>query len=306
MNQKHLFIIDHLENLNLKLDSTVRMAFCLDKKGCDVYFSFPDELKWEKEALSPVMAVYKCIFDSSPKDFNLSQPIFMNIENFYGVYLRKDPPFDNNYLSLTWLLDSLPQVHNKPRALRQFNEKLSISFFPEFCDKWLVTQKTEDIYDFCLKFCSGDAIVKPLHFHGGQGVFRLKLDDPQTQVIFERDKKQQFYIVQPFNADIFNGEIRAFTLAGIPIAWCLKKPAPNEFLANTSKGATCHPYHPTEEIYEMAKKIASTLFSQGILFSGLDIIGNKISEINITSPRLLSLDPDDLSYYNQIAEYLIR
>ncbi|MFK7823389.1 MAG: hypothetical protein AB8G05_04500 [Oligoflexales bacterium] len=315
MHQKHLFIMDPLDKLNFKLDSSLRMASELSRLGHQCYFSVPIDLSWNSIAGRPFVKAASMEFeDFEPASVDLNSKQAYPMDEFSGIHMRKEPPFDMNYMSITWLLDAVgqkTQVFNAPSALRSFNEKLGIMQFPEDIGPALASFDPAEILEFIKNSCNGDAIIKPLDLYGGRGIFRINLVEISEQQAFERlqeasQKGHQMRLTQPFNQLIYEGEVRVFTIGGKALAWSLKKPSPGEFMANTSSGATIHAYKPSEALSKKVERIASTLLTKGIPLLGFDIIGDLVSEINITSPRLLQAPEDDRNYYGFIASWLAQ
>lgn len=311
MGQTHLFIIDPIEKLNLNLDSSLRMAYCLHELGHRIFIADSEELYWDIKQKSATAKVRQITFEGSLRALNVVHTTDMTLAEMSAIHMRKEPPFDQGFLTTTWLLDSAKatsKVINDPKALRTLNEKLAIFQFPEYTTEALVSKNVEMLLEFCQNHCQNDAIVKPLDLFGGKGIFRIQLNkesvsDLRTKLQIATANNTSFRLIQPFNSDIFFGEIRVFTMAGKPLAWCLKKPAEGQFFANTSAGATLHPFEPSKQLIEMATNIATKLLEEGVYLAGLDIIGDKLSEINITSPRLLTANTDELPYYRNIAKW---
>lgn len=313
MHQKHLFIMDPIEKLNFKLDSSLRMASELSRLGHQCYYSAPMGLSWNSTLGRPFAKTAAMRFDNfKPDSIQLSSSEDLNLDSFAGIHMRKEPPFDMNYISITWLLEAVgPQtkVFNAPQALRSFNEKLGIMQFPDAIGPALASCDPLQMLGFVKNTCNGDAIIKPLDLYGGRGIERLNLkdvDEGKGLEILNKATSQgtQMRLLQAFNHHIFEGEIRVFTLAGKALSWCLKKPSPGQFLANTGAGASIHPYQPSKSLAEKVEEIAGKLLLQGMPLLGFDIIGELISEINVTSPRLLQASEDKNDYYFQIATWL--
>ena len=317
MSQSHLFVMDPFAKLNLKLDSSLRMALSLTKAGSKCYFTTQNQLGWNSKSKFAHSRCAEIIFDSS----DASSARLGNFESrglsfFNGIHMRKDPPFDLNYVASTWLLDAVPEntkVFNNPEALRAINEKLSIFLFEDYADKALLSANPEEILDFLITDCNGEAIIKPLDLFGGKGISRLKATNESekaqvlSQINNETDNGMTQKLVQPFNHKIFDGEIRAFTAGGESISYCLKKPKEGDYLANTGSGATLHSYKPSEKIEKMILDVSKKLMEHGVFLAGYDIIGDYISEINITSPRLLLSDNESSEpYYDKVASLMIN
>lgn len=316
----HLFVMDPLSTLNLALDSSLRLAHELDRRGQPCYLATIDQLsRSSRDGISGARCA-RLRFGAAVTDVTLEPPARRLFREFRGVHMRKDPPFDLAYIEATWLLDlpkeqpNRPKVFNAPAALRSINEKLAIFDFPEFCRPALVSAQPDEIEDFILTECHGDAVIKPLNLFGGRGVERLTAP-AKTQMNTNPSFLEKIRVltnngtaarlIQPFDDAIFTGEVRAFAVGGKPLAWCLKKPAPGNFLANTRAGATLEPYAPSAREVESVTKAAARLLDQGVSLVGFDLIGGFISEVNITSPRLLQAADDKRNYYSDMAHWII-
>ncbi len=319
MSQKHLFIADPLEGLNLPLDSSLRMARALAARGHRVFFTTIQDLSWRSDKGAASARSVEATFAGEGLRPALSAKGLHSLSEFQAIHMRKDPPFDMTYIEATWLLDSVASkvhIYNHPEALRNFNEKVSILMFPNDIRPALVSSDTAEIIDFIAKDCAGDAVIKPLALFGGRGVERIRIGpngmaegDAAKWIATVTCEGREKRIVQPFDERVFSGEVRAFCMGGEPIAWCLKKPAPGEFLANTRAGATLESYKPGAEELARVKNVASRLALMGVQVVGFDLIGGFISEINLTSPRLLLPAGDvatEQAVYERIALWLER
>lgn len=317
--QTHLFIIDPLEKLNLKRDSSLRMAYELSRRGHRLYVADTSDLSWLAHAAGPGVRARPLYFTEKEavqgaESAWTGEGQLCQLSHFHGVHMRKDPPYDLDYIAATWLLDAVgPQtrVFNAPSALRNFNEKLGILRFPDAIQPALVSADPEELLRFAAEQCGGDAVVKPLDLYAGRGILRLKVakgaeQKARAQLEEALAAGTRLRLIQAFNPDIYSGEVRAFTLGGKPLAWCLKKPAPGEFLANTAAGASLHPFIPSPSLVDRVTKIATELLREGVSLCGFDLIGDFVSEVNITSPRLLKADEDNSPYYAEIACWLER
>ena len=309
MSMSHLFVIDPLESLNLPLDSSIRMMFEVSKLGHQIFYCTPTQLYWSNTQASAEAHCTQLKFKDQATDFVVQQHrVVRALKTFSAIHMRKDPPYDMDYIATTWLLDTaLPttRVYNSPHALRQYNEKLSILKFPRDCHQALVTSDPDALFQFAHDQAGGDAIVKPLTLFGGRGVERIQLSSGEEQVrkklVKLTSQGTSMRLIQPFDPAIFVGEVRAFTAFGEPVAWCLKRPAAGNFLANTRAGATLEHYKPSHTEIERVSRVAKTLIKDGVFFIGFDLIGGYVSEINITSPRLLRSPDDSGNPYGQIA-----
>lgn len=314
---RHLFVMDPLESLNKELDSSLRMAFELSALKAEVYTCEPRHLAWpsrvcragEGEEPGPTAHVRLLSFKGDATTFTALPPAVMRLKDFQAIHMRKDPPYDLDYIAATWLMEPAgagTKIYNAPSALRRFNEKLAILHFPADIQPALVSADPKELLAFVETVCKGDSILKPLTLFGGRGVLRLKStpqcrDATLASLRSETADGTRLRLAQPFDAAIFQGEVRAFTAFGEPIAWCLKKPAEGQFLANTRMGAVLMDYKPSKVEEERVRRVAQSLLRDGVTFIGFDLIGGFLSEINLTSPRLLLPPGDTRNPYRTIA-----
>lgn len=309
MTMRHLFILDPLNEKTLEIDTTLQISYALFQHGHEIYFAdTPDLATISGQQTS--CRTRRVMFGKQAIDVSIEeQGIRRPLDDFFSaVHMRKDPPFNLGYLAATWQLDRVKTpVFNRPQALRQFNEKMAILAFPDYTAKSLVSRDCQLIIDFISEQLQGDAIVKPLVMYGGAGVFRLH-NLPSSTIKELLSVAIDFYktplIVQQFMPQIFDGEVRAFCAFGEPVAWALKLPVAGQYLANTAHGATIKNYKPsTSELAEITT-VAKQLLAQGIYFVGFDIIAGRITEINVTSPRLLLPANSEETPYESIAQLL--
>lgn len=312
----HLFIIDPLASLNLALDSSLRMMFALtDVADHQIWICETKDLFWHSQHGSAACRASRLSFEGGPEQPKVEETTVKKLGFFRAVHMRKDPPYDLDYITITWMLSSAPKttrVYNSPEALRSWNEKLLLFHFPKQVKPALFSSNVDDIIRFIKENAAGDGIVKPLHLFGGRGVERVTVkntaDEAAAKTLLQTmtENGKSARLVQAFDEGIYEGEIRAFTAFGEIIAWCLKKPASGEFLANTRMGATLHPYKPTAEEEKRVKDVARELAAMGMPIVGFDVIGGYISEMNITSPRLLQAPEDACNYYKKLAELFAK
>ncbi len=309
MAPSHLFLIDPLESLNRDLDSSLRLMFELKASGHEVLVAEPRQLAWHSGTTGAMARCRPLTFKGDAKTFAPGEPENRHLPSFSAIHMRKDPPYDMEYIATTWLLDTATRttrVYNAPSALRTYNEKLAILRFPAETKPALVSSNAGELMRFVEKEAKGDAILKPLTLFGGRGVERLELakgkELVEAKLQEETAKGTQLRLIQGFDKAIYEGEVRVFTAFGEPIAWCLKKPASGNYLANTRAGAVLSSYEPTKAEVDRVTRVARTLLAAGVVFIGFDMIGGYLSEINITSPRLLTPPGDKKPYYRQLAK----
>jgi glutathione synthase len=311
---RHLFVMDPLESLNRALDSSLRMGFELARLGHEVHACEPRQLAWPSGGTGPTANARRLHFQDSAVEFTIGTPKAIRLKEFQAIHMRKDPPYDMDYIAATWLMEpAMPEakVYNAPAALRRLNEKLAILRFPEDIHPALVSADPAELLAFVETVCQGDAVLKPLTLFGGRGVMRLKVADSSKEAVratlaAETADGTRMRLAQPFDPAIFKGEVRVFTAFGEPLAWCLKEPAEGQFLANTRMGAVLKAYTPTQEEEERIRRVAQSLLRDGVTFIGFDLIGGYLSEINLTSPRLLLPPGDTRNPYRTIATMIQR
>ncbi|HEY9100886.1 glutathione synthase [Chitinimonas sp.] len=211
------------------------------------------------------------------------------LASFDAVLMRKDPPFDSEYLYATHLLEHAERqgarVFNKPRALRDYNEKLAILRFPEFTAPTLVSSREDDIRAFLAE--QGDVVLKPLDGMGGTGIFRLRPEDPNIGSILESQTRNGSVtlMAQRYLPAIKDGDKRVLLIGGKPVDWCLARiPKAGETRGNLAAGGTGVARPLSEADRTIAESLGPRLVAEGLLLVGLDVIGDKLTEVNVTSP----------------------
>jgi glutathione synthase len=208
------------------------------------------------------------------------------------VLMRKDPPFDMEYVFATYLLERAQRagawVINDPRSLRDANEKIFALEFPDCTPPTLITRRVSDIRAF--QDTQGDTILKPLDAMGGANVFLLRRGDPNLTVMVEAltDRGRRFCMAQRYIPEIRDGDKRVLMIDGAPVPYCLARiPAPGETRGNLAAGASAEGRPLTDRDRWIADQVGPELRARGILFAGLDVIGDYLTEINVTSPTCI-------------------
>lgn len=228
--------------------------------------------------------------DNNPNSwFELGPEIEKPLAELDVILMRVDPPFDMDYIYSTYLLEQAEAegvlVVNKPQSLRDANEKLFTAWFPECCAPTLVTSQTTRIRQFLGKH--EDIIIKPLDGMGGASIFRLKKADHNLGVVLETmtDHGKKLAMVQRFLPDIKHGDKRILIINGKPVPYGLARiPAKGETRGNLAAGGTGEGRELSDRDRWLCEQIGPTLVEKGLLFVGLDVIGDYVTEINVTSP----------------------
>ena len=287
-----LFIADPLESFKIYKDTTFAMMREAQRRGHRVSACEPMDISWRTGG--KVMAKMRHItltpdadawFEADAARTGAAQALAA----FDAVVMRKDPPFDSEYFYATHLLEQAERegakVFNKPRALRDHPEKLAILEFAQFSGPTLVTRSATDIKRFHAEH--GDIILKPLDGMGGMGIFRVKADGMNLGSITETLNKNgaASVMVQKFLPEIVKGDKRVLVIGGKPVPFCLARiPQGNEVRGNLAAGGLGVAQQLSPRDLEIAEAIGPVLAARGLLLAGIDVIGDHVTEINVTSP----------------------
>ena len=282
------FVADPLSSFKIRKDSTYAMMVEAAKRSHDLYFVPQEGLMWrggrvigEMSRLTLAGGKDPWYLTAPPKDTPLAE--------FDVVLMRKDPPFDAEYVASTWLLELAQKdgtkVFNDPRAIRDHSEKLSIAKYPQFSPPTLVTRLAGQLQEFI--DTHRDVVLKPLDGMGGESVFRVASNDPNRNVIVEtlvRDGAKSV-MAQRYIPEIREGDKRILLIAGKAVPHCLARiPKPGETRGNLAAGGTGVAKPLSRRDLEIANALGPELARAGLLLVGLDVIGDYLTEINVTSP----------------------
>jgi len=286
---KLLFITDPLESFKIYKDTTFAMMREAQRRGHTVAVCLPQDLVWQRG--SQVTArVQDIVLTGDSTNWFQAQPLrSAALTAFDAVLMRKDPPFDSEYFYATHLLEQAERegarVFNKPRALRDHPEKLAIMEFSQFIGPTLVTRDPRDIQRFHAEH--GDIILKPLDGMGGMGIFRVGPDGLNLGSITETLNRHgaQSVMVQKFLPEITEGDKRVLVIGGKPVPFCLARiPQGSEVRGNLAAGGKGVARALSARDWEIAEALGPVLHSRGLLLAGVDVIGDCVTEINVTSP----------------------
>ncbi|QIK39251.1 glutathione synthase [Caldichromatium japonicum] len=291
MNQRIGFVMDPIGSIQIKKDSTFAMMLAAQRRGWSLwYLEIGDLVLRDGEARGWMRPVEVC--DDPLNWYRLGDPVQRPLAWLDVLMMRKDPPFDIEYVYATYVLDWAKQagclVVNDPQSLRDANEKVFIHAFPHCAPPTLITRQAQDIYRFQAEH--GAIVIKPLHGMGGASVFRLLPGDPNLNVVIETltDRGRAFCMVQRFIPEIEQGDKRILLVDGEPVPYCLARiPAPGETRGNLAAGARGEARPLSARDRWIAEQVGLKLRARGVLFAGLDVIGDFLTEINITSPTCI-------------------
>jgi glutathione synthase len=282
-------VMDALADIKYAKDSTLAMLLAAQARGCELsYLEQPDLSLRDGRAFGRMRPL---TVRADPADwFALGAPHTEPLEALGCILMRKDPPFDMEYIYTTYILERAEErgvlVVNRPQGLRDMNEKVYTAWFPQCCAPTLITRDMGDMQAFLREH--GKIVCKPLHGMGGRSIFVIARDDKNTNVIFETltEYGQRFAIVQRYLPEIVTtGDSRVLLIDGEPVPYALARmPSAADHRGNLAAGATGIGRPLEERDRWLAAQIGPVLAAKGMLFVGLDVIGGYVTEINVTSP----------------------
>ena len=286
---KLLFITDPLENFAIYKDTTFAMLREAQKRGHTLAVCQPQEVMWVSGSVVQAQVRDIVLTGQQSPWFSAQPQRSAALADFDAVLMRKDPPFDSEYFYATHLLEQAERegakVFNKPRALRDHPEKLAIMEFAQFIGPTLVTREAADVRRFHDEH--HDIILKPLDGMGGMGIFRVGPEGMNLGSIIETLNQggAQSLMVQKFLPEIVDGDKRVLIIGGKPVPYSLARiPQGSEVRGNLAAGGKGVAQPLSARDYEIAHALGPVLHSRGLLLAGVDVIGDYVTEINVTSP----------------------
>lgn len=284
-------VMDPIAQVKVAKDSSMAMMLEAQQRGYEIYYMQMNDLYLDRGQARASTQKIK-VFDNPQHWYELSDPQDIALSELDAVLMRKDPPFDTEYIYATYILERAEVegtlIVNKPQSLRDCNEKLFTAWFADLTPRTLVTRNASQIRAFHQEL--HDIIIKPLDGMGGSSIFRIKENDANVGVIIETltNHGQQYAMVQEYMPEIVDGDKRILIVNGEPMPYCLARiPAQGETRGNLAAGGrgVARPLSPTDKL--IAETIAPELKKRGLYFVGLDVIGDKVTEINVTSPTCI-------------------
>jgi glutathione synthase len=282
-------VMDPIESIKPAKDSTLAILLAAQVRGWQLFYAEQKDL-WLRDGiawgrLSPLQ-----VFDDPGAWFTLGTPQSARLGDFDAILMRKDPPFDTEYIYTTYILDrAMSQgalVCNRPQGLRDMNEKVYTAWFPECCPPTLISRDLQDMSEFLREH--GKAVCKPLDGMGGRSIFVLEQGDKNRNVVFETltDYGRRYAIVQRYLPEIVTaGDCRIILVDGEPVPFALKRvPTADDHRGNLAAGARAESRPLNERDRWLCSQIGPKLKAAGMIFVGLDVIGDYVTEINVTSP----------------------
>ncbi|AHK18333.1 glutathione synthase [Yersinia similis] len=281
-------VMDPISSINIKKDTSFAMLLEAQRRGWELHYMEMGDLYMrggDGRARTRLLNVKQ----DKESWFSFGAEQDLPLYDLDVILMRKDPPFDTEFIYATYILERAEDkgtlVVNKPQSLRDCNEKLFTAWFPELTPDTLVSRSKDHIRKFHQEH--GDIILKPLDGMGGTSIFRVKQGDPNLSVIIETltELGSRFCMAQNFLPAIKEGDKRVLVVDGEPVPYCLARiPAQGETRGNLAAGGRGEARPLSESDWEIARTVAPILKQKGLIFVGLDIIGDRLTEINVTSP----------------------
>jgi glutathione synthase len=280
------FQMDPIERINITGDSTFALMLEAQKRGARLFYYLPQDLFLRDGCVHATGHSIR-VADEPGRHFEILDTQTVDLSRFDTVFLRQDPPFDMAYITTTHLLARLPSstlVINNPASVRNSPEKLFVMQFPALMPPTLITRSLDGLKAFRAEH--KDVIVKPLYGNGGAGVFRLKEDDTNAASLVELFQSvfREHFIVQKYLPDVRKGDKRIILVDGEPAGAVNRVPAADETRSNLHVGGRPEAAPLTNRDLEICAAIGPELKRLGLIFTGIDVIGDYLTEINVTSP----------------------
>ncbi len=284
-------VMDPIDSINIKKDSTFEMIWQAQLLGWDVEYLEMNDLSIDN-GIAYGDARSLSTYQNPEHWFDLAASRRIKLGDLDAILMRKDPPFDMEFVYSTYILELAEQqgalVVNSPKALRDCNEKAYCAWFPEVCPDTIITRKSSDFRAFLAKH--DDIIVKPLDGMGGASIFRVQTDSPNIGVIIETLTKHEsvYAMAQRYMPEIVDGDKRILMVNGEPIPYVLARiAAKGETRGNLAVGGRGVAQAISETDRHIASIVGPELVKRNIMFAGLDVIGDRLTEINVTSPTCI-------------------
>ncbi len=284
-----LFIMDEPEKINIDRDTTFAFMIEAQSRGYQVAYTRREWIWHQGGITCAKWQPARVERQAPPEHLVLGEFQTGPVEDHSVCFVRTDPPFDMRYVELTWLLDVVDPkrtlIINAPAGIRAASEKLYTPHFPELTPETLITRDMEKIERF-IEAQGGKAIIKPVDLMGGYGVFKLDAEDPNRRALLEvsTEEGRKLVVVQAYIPEAPEGDKRVLLIDGEPHGAVLRIPPEGEHRGNIHVGAATVPAKIDDDDLRICRALAPFLKRDGIVFAGIDVIGGKLTEVNVTSP----------------------
>lgn len=284
-------VMDPIQSINYKKDTSLAMLWAAQDRNWELFYMEPKDLYLE-DGIAKASCKKLKVFKSAEDWFSFEDELEIKLSDLNVILMRKDPPFDNEFIYATYLLERAENegtlIVNKPASLRDCNEKMFATAFPQCTPPHIVSKDAERLKSFHQKH--QDTIYKPLDGMGGSSIFHVKENDTNLSVIIETltNHETQQIMAQKYLPEIKDGDKRILMINGEPVPYCLARiPAAGESRGNLAAGGSGEVRPLTERDLWICNQVADELKARKLYFVGLDVIGDYLTEINVTSPTCL-------------------
>jgi|TARA_B100000073_G_C23631655_1_gene532801 glutathione synthase len=279
--------MDPLEKLDLKGDSTFILGLEAIKRGFELYFYSPSDLIYKNNNVYAKAKILDLAFENGKETFNYGEIKVLKLSSLDVILMRQDPPFNMSYITATHILEKIASqtlILNNPFHVRNAPEKIFVTEFSKFMPETLITRETNEIIKFKNK--NKNIIIKPLYGNGGEGIFYIKNNDSNFNVIIENflNSNEEQFIIQSYIPEVKKGDKRIILIDGEVVGAINRIPAKNENRSNMHVGGKPIKTSLNKHDKLICETISPHLKAKGLFFVGIDVIGNYLTEINVTSP----------------------
>ena len=285
MTPRVAFQMDHISSLNIEGDTTFALCLEAQNRNYKIFHYTPEVLTYENGIIRAPLESLE-VNDDKKDHYALGPGKYSDFSDIDVLLMRQEPPFNMNYITYTHLLEHLPdslKIINNPASVRNAPEKLLVTFFKDLMPETIITRDKDAILDFQEKH--NDIVVKPLFGKGGEGIILIKKEDDASTIISDfLDNELEPIMVQPFLPEVKFGDKRIIILNGEPVGCLNRIPADGEFRSNLGVGGIPVLSELSDNDIKICERIKSTLLDMNLFFVGIDVIGDYLTEINVTCP----------------------
>jgi len=281
------FQMDPFEVLNLKEDTTLTIITECLSRNFDVFHFLPKNVSYSDGEVNAFCRKVLEVNETISPSYKFGELKQNNLKKMDLIFVRQDPPFDMSYITSTFLLEYIENdvsIINRPSEIRNSPEKILLNKWKHLTPNTLISRSVENLLNFREKY--KNIIIKPLYGNGGSGVFYIKKDDKNFNSIVEMflERSSEHFIIQEYIEDIKKGDKRIILFNGEPVGAINRIPNDQDIRANLHVGGVAQKTSLTKKEIEICKEIGPSLMEKGLVFAGIDVIGGRLTEINVTSP----------------------